>query len=496
MRELQIGAASTKLRVFNDICKAMGKDTLSETMRDYRLTGFDGWKFVRFLCVQTGTAVPSTAFGYLKYMCEGSPLLRTLIYYVCHKDAFLKIPDENGKPKRKDGKLLVMEDTPLIALFLSWGMNMMGVNTAMFHSGLSTGERNELQDDFNDPDSELDLLLNMYEVGGVGRNFHVDCHNGIMTGAGKNQSAETQMIGRIVRVCVKNWFFLVLSSLTNLQAPQKEAILITKISIKNTIGAYKESRKRDKALIELATRANDPEIRALLVYCLNDFNEAIRLAQEDPENAELMSRLNTLASIEKTNKMLMASAVPDKNELVSFETIDGKRQRKERGVAYGDEVWDGLGRAKSKSKKGQEKMTLEELDKHLLDENDVVDEDEDEDEDEDDEDIYEPDEDDEPDDDAIFTDDGDESDLEGLSADALLDRKARKEAKLAMRSEIQEDEGVRRLKMLLTLDHTKVYSEEDLGKEETLKRSLELAYCARFGQNYDKPPSIHIQVCC
>jgi len=265
------------------------------------------------------------------------------------------------------------------------------------------------------------------------------------------------------------------------------------VSVLNTIGAYKESRKRDKALIELATRANDPEIKNLLVYCLNEFNNTIRQAQEDPANEELMGMIGETAKIQETNEEIMASAVEDKVELVTFEIVEGKRQPKKRGPAYGDEDWDGLGRAKAKGKgkQKQEKITLEELDELFEDDASFVanvNEDEDSD-------TYEPPaEDEENDDDALITDSGGESDLEGLSSEALSERKARKEARLAMRSEIQEDEAVRRLKLLLTSDPSRVYTEDDLEKEEILKRSLELAYCARFGQSYDKPPSIHIKV--
>jgi hypothetical protein len=63
----------------------------------------------------------------------------------------------------------------------------------------------------------MDVLINLYEVGGVGRNFHSDCHNVVMTGAGKNQAAETQGIGRVLRVCSfigKNQFLTAISLLT------------------------------------------------------------------------------------------------------------------------------------------------------------------------------------------------------------------------------------------------------------------------------------------
>jgi len=199
MRELQLTTASTKLRLFNDICKSIGKDTLSDSMSDYGQNGFDGWGFVRFLCLRTGTEVPKTALGYMQFICEGSPLLRTLIQHICKNDLFLK--------PRRNGKLFVLEDVPLVAMFLHWALNMMGINAALFHSGLSNAERNEMQEEFNNKASEMDVMICLIDVGGVGRNFHKDCYQVVLTSAGKNQAAETQGIGRLVRVSFQKTSF-------------------------------------------------------------------------------------------------------------------------------------------------------------------------------------------------------------------------------------------------------------------------------------------------
>jgi hypothetical protein len=213
MRELQLTTASTKLRVFHDICKSIGKDSLTDSMTSFRENGFDGWTFVRFICTKTGTALPTTALGYMTFMCEGSPLLRTLIKQVCAKDRHLN--------PRKEGKLFVLDDTPLIAMFLSWSLNMMGVDTALFHSGLANVERDQIQADFNDKSSRICVMVCLYEVGGVGRNFHKDCHHAILTSAAKNQSSETQSMGRLVRVSYHILVFDVCLILTNVSRRHK-----------------------------------------------------------------------------------------------------------------------------------------------------------------------------------------------------------------------------------------------------------------------------------
>ena len=52
--------------------------------------------------------------------------------------------------------------------------------------------------------------------------------------------------------------------------------------VKNSLCGYWESKKPDKYVIELATRAQDPEIRKLAVEMLNEYHVEVRAAQDDP----------------------------------------------------------------------------------------------------------------------------------------------------------------------------------------------------------------------
>ena len=208
MRELLLTAASTKLRLFNDVCKSIGKDTLVDSLAEYRENGFDGWAFVRFICTHTSAPLPSTAFGYLQFMCEGSPMIRALLKIVCKDNMFLS--------PRKHGKLFILDDTPLVAMFTHWVLNMFGVNTTLFHSGLSNDERNKLQDDFNRLGSDTACMSGLFKVGGLGRNFHPDCANGVLTSGGENHAAEVQGGGRLIRVRLQDLVFKDRSELTEL----------------------------------------------------------------------------------------------------------------------------------------------------------------------------------------------------------------------------------------------------------------------------------------
>jgi hypothetical protein len=200
MRELLLGTMSTKLRLFNAICKNLDTNTLVDTLQDQRDRGFDSFRFVQFLSLQLKLATPTTALGYLQFLTEGSPLLRSILYLVLHQDRFLQ--------PRRNGKLLITEDVPLNAMFLEWALNLIGVETALFHAGLTQGERFDLQAEFEDPKKSLTVLIILYDVGGVGLNLWADCHTVIMATAAKNEGAEKQGAGRVIRVRLhKQGFF-------------------------------------------------------------------------------------------------------------------------------------------------------------------------------------------------------------------------------------------------------------------------------------------------
>lgn len=63
MRELLITAMSTRLRMFHEVSKTVGADTLVQTTRAYRECGFDGFRFVRFMSNKQKLGLPITAYG-------------------------------------------------------------------------------------------------------------------------------------------------------------------------------------------------------------------------------------------------------------------------------------------------------------------------------------------------------------------------------------------------------------------------------------------------
>ncbi len=295
---------------------------------------------------------------------------------------------------------------------------------------------------------------------------------------------------------------------------RKKIAEIFKLLVNNSICAYRESRKRDKYMVELATRAYDPDLRSLIVKCLNKFQDTVRAAQKDLSNAELMEQIKELESVEDTKQELIkAKAVADPIDLVSTPVAEGKRARKP-VKRYADAFWvddkelhegdddfeERLVKVRAKKgRKGRKKgrSTKAAGKKRVSDEV-------------------------EPDSDSEFVADGSESDTssefehvsedeeaewnqsgseneEGNEGEAFLsvttsESKRRKQAWEAMKSEKQEDEGARKLRLLLTIDANKVYTDADLENEEVLTLGLEVTYCMRMGQSLDKVPSVHINV--
>jgi hypothetical protein len=63
---------------------------------------------------------------------------------------------------------------------------------------------------------------------------------------------------------------------------------MVKMFVKNSLCGYRESKRSDKYVIELVTRAQDPEVRKLAVEMLNEYHVEVRAAQEDSANQELL----------------------------------------------------------------------------------------------------------------------------------------------------------------------------------------------------------------
>ncbi|RYN35416.1 hypothetical protein AA0119_g1231 [Alternaria tenuissima] len=295
----------------------------------------------------------------------------------------------------------------------------------------------------------------------------------------KNHGTETQAVFRPVRV----------------NSPREVEII--KMFVKDSICGYRESKKSDKYVVELATRAQDPKIRALAVEMLNEYHKEVQSAQKDPENAELMGLLckerdASLKRRRETQEEARAATttVPESTQAhIDLSNIVGSKRERKRPERFGDVKWSDSGKrlgtvseAERRAAEGLFKDEDEEdgksfLETHKYDLWKEVNWD---------------------------TDDDDVSDYEGTDVNdsdieeeirerPLTDKQQAKiEAKAARMSKPKVDEAARQLAIKLLDDFNRVYTDDDLDEDVHLTRALRLIHAKKVGLAFNDVPSVHI----
>ncbi|CAA9966438.1 Helicase C-terminal [Pyrenophora teres f. maculata] len=474
MRELIIITGSTRAALFNMICGELDGDTLVKSLDSHRLHGWTAFDVVRFMCKAQGRLPPKTTFDYAQYMVHGSPMLRGLIHEV------LKHIKEN-----KPGKILITEDIPLLAWWWDLTLNLLGIKTVTFHSALTPSERDKVIHRFNDPKDDMVAMVLPYDVGALGMNCQGDCSEVKVMSSAKNQGTETQAVFRPVRV----------------NSPRE--VEIVKLYVENSICGYRESRKADKYIVELATRAQDPVIRSLAVDVLNEYQKEVQAAQDDPENAELMRAVREERASRQTKRRIMEEdikaatktvAEPSLSMVNQDNIINAKRTTK-RPERFSDLKW---------TDEGIRLDEASDTDQSTRDESTSTDDDDGENEfsrtsfdpwinykfseDEDGERMS--------DSDSDFEDLSlDDSDPEEEARERpLTDRqKLKLEARTARESRPDLDESSRQLIMKLLDDYDRNYTEADLDYDTHLVRALRLIHAKKTGLAFDEVPGVHIK---
>ncbi|CAN9145950.1 unnamed protein product [Alternaria alternata] len=122
--------------------------------------------------------------------------------------------------------------------------------------------------------------------------------------------------------------------------------------VKNSLCGYRESKKSDKYVVELATRAQDPEIHKLAVEMLNEYHVEVRAAQDDPANQELLRSLKRKRQAQEKQQEAQdelrsgAKVVPEKGLDVDLKNIaDSKSKRlRKRPERFSDIKWTDSGK--------------------------------------------------------------------------------------------------------------------------------------------------------
>ncbi|CAI9633145.1 unnamed protein product [Alternaria burnsii] len=121
--------------------------------------------------------------------------------------------------------------------------------------------------------------------------------------------------------------------------------------VKNSLYGYRESKKSDKYVVEMATRAQDPEIRKLAVEMLNEYHVDVRAAQDDPCNKELQKLLKRQRQAQEKEREEQdelsrgAKVVPEKGLNVDPKNIvDPKSKRlRKKPERFSDIEWTDSG---------------------------------------------------------------------------------------------------------------------------------------------------------
>lgn len=188
LRDLSLLSFSILLSRFNHFVVGAGKKTLVNSLQGYRQKDFGGDWFINAVH-RRGDLPISNRMEKLTFLCYGSPTLRYL-FYLINKHVL-------SSAKKK---LLITEATPLTAWFIETALRFAHINATTMHAGLSQDQRQEVTKKFQNPASELEVMIIMYDVSAQGLNLHQACHVAFVGTAARNAALEAQAWGRVIRV--------------------------------------------------------------------------------------------------------------------------------------------------------------------------------------------------------------------------------------------------------------------------------------------------------
>ena len=132
LRKLTVCAASTLLERFDRTMGRIVRSSLVEDMSNLRNWGFNANHFMDMV-LRKGNANPFTGLDRLNFLAFGSPALGFILYQLHTYDL---PPLANERPK----KLLLTEDISSSAQFWEMCINLVYVESAVLHAGLSDRE--------------------------------------------------------------------------------------------------------------------------------------------------------------------------------------------------------------------------------------------------------------------------------------------------------------------------------------------------------------------
>ncbi|KAL1623787.1 hypothetical protein SLS54_004248 [Diplodia seriata] len=439
VRRLNIASSSTIVSRLDLAMRARGLNTLVQDMRGYRSRGHSVEWIIKETRRPSDTGLPLTCRkDKLRYLCWGSPKLRLCLAQV--RDTII-----NG-----GSKLLITEDTPLMAWYFELVLQFLHVETHVLHADLTAPERQNLVDSFNDPKSSLKCLILMYNVSSQGVNLHGASNVAFVATGAINAGLEMQAWGRLIRIA------------------QKKPVTIIRCQTRNSFDQFRDSRQREKQKTILATTSYSSEMTALLVKLLNEGNCEVREAHNSPIATLIRKRREQ----QEISGMVEGEDVFDSNHL-EWENNQALATTVQDNydVESDDEESLPMVRASRASRTNQTAMGVEDGDDNdrLSDEDFIDDEDADS--------VYS----------GYRDDQSSTNELEGESMAALSAIRpliaARQNIKRMSASGREDfDQALLNYEILLALDPDRVYQAVDLEENDVHERALSLLYRARFGQ--------------
>lgn len=188
---------STRLANLNSKHEFTDSDTLIPTLRRWRDAGIPAewaWGATR----EDFDPPVKTAFDFIKSLVQGSPRLRVIFQQLADQKVMRPL---DKKRYGHHQKVLIVDSVPINAWYIEKVLRAALVDAKTLHSSLDQHERDVLVKQFNDPKSDLKVLITTYDVGSVGLNLHKACNCVILTAPGRSWSQEAQAAGRALRVC-------------------------------------------------------------------------------------------------------------------------------------------------------------------------------------------------------------------------------------------------------------------------------------------------------
>jgi len=193
---MTINSTSVILSRFNYILSQAKnkKQPLTDTvvhLEQFRASGFTG-HHLAYATHFNSDGPLETALDMMKHLTWGSPKAR----YILDQINTWALELENGRIK----KILITEDIPICAYFYELLCKALYIRCETMHSGLSDAQRADLNTEFNDVDSDLVVLIAMYQVNSQGANMDKACRRVIVATSAINAAIEFQAIHRPARV--------------------------------------------------------------------------------------------------------------------------------------------------------------------------------------------------------------------------------------------------------------------------------------------------------